>query len=411
MLKYLAILLLELALIGYVLLSSGANGYLPSPFFYESADTFMDFYNPNYWANNDGRYYYWGSIYPPINFIIGRVLNSGCDWATSSYTLRECGGQPYILLCSLMLGCLFLYKIVSERNGNFFGILITVIVALSFPALYAYERGNFILFAFAFLSIYVSSTDLIIKSICMGIAINFKPYLIVCLIPMLVFKKYNLLIYTLGSTSFVYTLTYLWLGDGSILDIIQNILNFNSNIYYSAFEKLWYTTSINSYIKVLGTHKFLLNTFTANGLDLIIYLLNSVRLLALLMLLFCTKVAIFDKRNTEESFNIYSLLLFITFIFCTESPGGYSAILVFPLLVSCISYNKHFSFYLTMLILSISFPFFNIMPQYLNSYSYISGVNRFAYEGLPIYSLMLPFLLLALILFNFYTYITYEKKP
>ena len=44
------------------------NDYLPQPFFHDKGDTFMDFYHPYYWADDDGRYTLWKSVYPPLIF-------------------------------------------------------------------------------------------------------------------------------------------------------------------------------------------------------------------------------------------------------------------------------------------------------------------------------------------------------
>lgn len=48
---------------------------MPSPFIYDKSNTFMDLFNVLYWAYDDGRYTDWGSVYPPLGFIILRFFN------------------------------------------------------------------------------------------------------------------------------------------------------------------------------------------------------------------------------------------------------------------------------------------------------------------------------------------------
>ena len=45
------------------------NSYLPQPFVFDTNDTFMDWFNTAYWANNPGAYDVWRSIYPPLSFV------------------------------------------------------------------------------------------------------------------------------------------------------------------------------------------------------------------------------------------------------------------------------------------------------------------------------------------------------
>ena len=55
------------------------HGYLPPPFFHNKSDTFMDFFNPISWISTDEIYSKFGSIYPPINFIILELLAKCTD--------------------------------------------------------------------------------------------------------------------------------------------------------------------------------------------------------------------------------------------------------------------------------------------------------------------------------------------
>ena len=67
------------------------EGYLPAPFFYETYDTWMDWFNTAFWAREPGAYDVWRTIYPPITFVFlkifgidscytGPVEARQCDW-------------------------------------------------------------------------------------------------------------------------------------------------------------------------------------------------------------------------------------------------------------------------------------------------------------------------------------------
>ena len=76
----------------YFWLSFTQNGYLPSPFVYDKADTFMDFFHTMYWADEPGRYTDWGSVYPPLNFLFlkgARWLLFGQVHESDAFTLRD----------------------------------------------------------------------------------------------------------------------------------------------------------------------------------------------------------------------------------------------------------------------------------------------------------------------------------
>ena len=47
-----------------VIISFESGNGLPTPFFYDKSDSFMDFFHTNYWAFNDSRYTDWSAIYP-----------------------------------------------------------------------------------------------------------------------------------------------------------------------------------------------------------------------------------------------------------------------------------------------------------------------------------------------------------
>ena len=57
-----------------VVLFAVHRGYLPQPFFYAPSDTFADWFNPSHWARVSGTYGTYASLYPPLSFVLLRIL-------------------------------------------------------------------------------------------------------------------------------------------------------------------------------------------------------------------------------------------------------------------------------------------------------------------------------------------------
>ncbi len=66
-------------------------GYFPQPFFYNINDTWMDWFNPAYWAHQPGTYDSFQSIYPPLTFVILKTLTFGpCYVSAEGGASRSC---------------------------------------------------------------------------------------------------------------------------------------------------------------------------------------------------------------------------------------------------------------------------------------------------------------------------------
>ena len=85
-----ALALLVAASLGAALLFFGGNGYLPQPFVFDTNDTFMDWFNTAYWANNPGAFSVWRTIYPPLSFaFLDLTTLPGC-YLYSPFYARDC---------------------------------------------------------------------------------------------------------------------------------------------------------------------------------------------------------------------------------------------------------------------------------------------------------------------------------
>ena len=174
------------------------NQYLPEPFVWDKANTFMDFYNPLYWSMREGVYSLWQSVYPPLNFIVLKFLTelsmkdlgvfnepidlrAFLDWHTA-----------YLLMVYVGLVIYVIWHTFSPIFSRYQLFAIGLIALLSPPVLFAMERGNLIFISLWILAIYVNAKNIKVKSLSFAILVNLKPYFFcIYIFELLRFKNYS----------------------------------------------------------------------------------------------------------------------------------------------------------------------------------------------------------------------------
>ncbi len=238
----------------YYIHFSMLNGYLPSPFFYDKSDTFMDLFNALHWAYDDRRYTDWSSVYPPLNFIFLRFLDfvfAGAGYGAPEF-MRE---QSSSLIGGLCLMYLTIPALVLKTNlwlgfSKIEKILLYFAIILSPPMLFALERGNMILLAPILLAIALSNTG-VRRGASIAILINLKAYLALLLIYYVARRNWkDLAICVVMSGS-------IFLISGFILDkhfflFFPNLLNFShGDGMFSLREMMAMPSSISAFSYVL----------------------------------------------------------------------------------------------------------------------------------------------------------------
>lgn len=207
--------------------------YLPPPYFYEPSDIFADWFNTAFWAHNpDGAFDTWTTLYPPLSFVILRVLSvsecyplmGGLD-GSPGHVARGCDwiGHASIIgfwLLGILLVYLSLRKLQPDR-----AIPRTICIGLGWPMLNGIERGNLVLIAFPFFLLAVMP---ILKSarlrwVFAAMAINLKVYLIAPFMAQLFFRRWRWVEGVLISTVLVYLVSYALLGSGTLGEIVRNL--------------------------------------------------------------------------------------------------------------------------------------------------------------------------------------------
>jgi hypothetical protein len=119
------------ALLFYYLFFLEQN-YLPAPFLFDKSNSFMDFFNTLYWAEEGQYYTEWKSIYPPLVFGILKIIYSIFELSSNVHPedMRDRVSNFYYIsvVVYLYLG----YAVVS---WNYWG-------ALSFKEKFFYIRFN-----------------------------------------------------------------------------------------------------------------------------------------------------------------------------------------------------------------------------------------------------------------------------
>lgn len=243
------------------------EGYFPAPLFYDSTDTWMDWFNTAAYAVNGGAYAAWNSIYPPLSFVFLRLTSiDSCFVAVEPGFARRCDWLGVATLHGFYVANILIVSLAYLRIDRRTALPRSLAMAFGLPMLTALDRGNLVVvcftcFALAYSPLLGSSRA---KAIAAGLAINFKVYLIAAVLPHLLRRRWRWVEMALLSTVFVYLVTYAWYGSGTPGEIIRNIAEFAEGGDATNFLDGW----------AAGTYKPVLNLLT-NPVSPIINLLGS----------------------------------------------------------------------------------------------------------------------------------------
>jgi glycosyl transferase family 87 len=284
----LACCVIQIAACVYFWLSFQENGYLPSPFVYDKADTFMDLFNPMYWADEPGRYTDWGSVYPPLNFLFlkgVRWLLVGQIHESDAFTLRD-SAKPFIpyIVAAFAASALFVFRYDLWRG--FTGVqkaLFFFIFLLSPPMMFSIERGNLIIFALGFLALALARPGWT-RTFAIGMLINIKPYFALYLVAFAISQRPRELISCTMMAGAIFLISGILL-DEHFLEFVQNLFQFSQDLsLFSPRELLGLPSSVSAFTQILRMYLFSGGSPSLAGLYIgsIIALVESIKWLAIL---------------------------------------------------------------------------------------------------------------------------------
>ena len=365
------------------------NKFFPPPFFYNRFDSLMDLYNPLWWSNNGGFYEQWKSFYSPFNLYLAQLLVSeDCKGVISSIDLRECSIFSAIFFSSIcfLINSSLLFAIVRKRKDLYLWV---PLLMLSFPMLYAIERGNFIQMALMFASIYVLSSRKFFQAIALLFMANIKYYLIILYGAYFLRHKF---IHALNLVFIFIVFNFIFfkiLGEGSFTQIVNNLLLFNKT--GSILDEIVTTTSIKP---VFQYYNFEL--FNNKNLELVNLISNLVFLGVILR--FWIFLSLSVNLKFDEKFISYLLLLLLFIL--TQKPAYYSLILLYPFILYNLvqGYMSYFNKILTLILL---LPF-NIPVSSFTFYGHVNSAVSFDNKSYEIYYIYLQSLIVPLILVSIF---------
>ena len=196
-----AAMLVALAVFLIMGVITGGDSIL-NTFFYRCTDAFMDFFNSIIFSS-DGPYTKQGVIYPPLATlmycIIGRFTIPFIGETINSIALKGsfAGMLSFVIVTALMLYLLYRAVMKITKNTEIKGNMLFLLILISFPCLYAIERGNCILVLPALILIFLmgyQSENKILRYIsyaALGCSVGLKIYAVLMGLLVLRERKYK----------------------------------------------------------------------------------------------------------------------------------------------------------------------------------------------------------------------------
>ncbi len=339
-------------------------GYLPAPFIYDKNDTFMDLFNTMYWAASQQMYSVWGSVYPPLVFIILRSIKAiflGGPYFGNAFQLRDAALIIEFFLVGLYLVIpILVFRTVSWKNFSFKEKnLIYWVIILSTPMLFALERGNVIILAPFFLALALSDAPNT-RRIALAVLVNLKPYFVLLIFYYVIKRQWRDLWSCTLISGGIFLITGFIIDKSQFLLFFSNLLGFSHNIYsgniFSAHEIIGMPSSISAFSYLIPD-----STVIAQSIELIKWVVLAVTLMTLF----------YNYQRIRDQHVIAVLVVIISNI--GISVGGYSLIFYYALIPVFMNMKYKWIYFSILGLLSFPIDIISIMSQPMGEfYSYLS---------------------------------------
>lgn len=303
-------------------------GYLRQPFIWDPTDTFMDWYNPAYWAHREGIYNVWRAVYPPLSFAVLKLFSIESCYVSTSFAGRDCDWVGKIaILGSYALATVVSFQSIRRCQPRSTTWLRTLALAFGLPGLFLLERGNllilcYIALIYAFCSVDQSGWKRIFGA---GIMINFKPYLLVPMAAWAIRREWRMLELAGFATVAIYLVSWAFVGGGSPFEIIDNTANWVTVTGTDVVGEVFYTTSFHSLFGVIERGFPVSNYVPSAQYELFRYWVFTAMLTAQATGVVALAAAWLQPQAASQS-RLALLLMLLSLTY--RSPGGYSELLV-----------------------------------------------------------------------------------
>jgi hypothetical protein len=307
--------------LGYLLIYQ----YLPTPFFYEPQDTWMDWFNTAYWAHQPGAYDTWGTIYPPLSFVVLKLVTyGGCYPFAEQYSSRDCDLYGAVTLHLFYLVNVVLIAWTFLKIDRRTALPRAFALSAGLPMVFALERGNIILLCFTCLLLAYGP---IVRSarwrwVFAALAINFKVYLIGTLFAQLLRRRWRWFEGATLATIIVYLLTFAVMGVGAPWDLYGNIVNYSGGFQAASVLDLLYANTYRPLLSLLTDEAFpIFKVLSSNDVELISAVLPLVIYAVVGLIGVAAMAAAFRPEHVPMHRLVY---LSIAAALVTSEAGGYT---------------------------------------------------------------------------------------
>jgi hypothetical protein len=299
--------------------------HFPQPFFYEPYDVWMDWFNVSYWAYNKGAYDAWGAMYPPVSFVFLHIFSlSSCYKEASGYSARECDWVGLVTLHGIFLLNIVLLWLTYRKIDRSTAWWRSLGLGLGLPSLYGLERGNLVVVTFTFI---ILGLGPLLKSarmrwLALGLAINFKVYIIAGLFPQLLRRRWLWFEGALLATIAVYAVTFGIMGDGTPKQVFDNITDVSGLYQAVTFLDLWYAATYKPLISLMtGQYWMVSGLAGSRNVDLLLIILPGINYAVMGLIALAAAAAWFRS----ECVPMHRLtFLGLTMAMLVAEPGGYT---------------------------------------------------------------------------------------
>lgn len=305
------------------------DGYLPQPFFYEPSDTWMDWFNTAYWARDRGTYDNWGTIYPPLSFVVLWFLgNSTCYVGNEGLAVRDCDWIGVISLHMIFLLNIVLVAKSFIKIDRRTALPRSIALAAGMPMLFALERGNILLLCFtcvvlAFGPLIASAR---VRWLFAGLAVNFKVYIFATIVAMLLKRRWRWVEGACLSVLGVYLVSYALLGVGTPFEIYHNISTYAQGFEASQVLDIWYSITYNPLISLLQGKNFPIVTLIGSDIIELGIMIVPVFIRFGQSMILLAALATWLRPEVVSTYRV--ALLGTTMALISSEAGGYTQILV-----------------------------------------------------------------------------------
>jgi hypothetical protein len=322
-----ALMLAVLAGFAHLVYNFHTLGYLPLPFVYDVSDTFMDWFNPAWYAYNGHAYDIYISIYAPLSFAILKVLGIASCYDSHPKDGRTCDYVGIASILAFYLLCVICAAIAFFRKDKSTALFRSIGFGIGMPLLYALERGNLIMVGILFFIIFFGSLSKSRAGLAASAAImiNMKSYLLFAVLALGIKRRWRLLELCGIATIGLYLVSLAYYGSGTPTELMNNLKVWFNAMDSVVWDQISYSTTYSPFLQ-FDAHQYPVRDFVPSRIvDAVTIFIKAEMVASRLAALVCLALAWLYPKQVP----LYRLAFFLLMqSFVVDNPGGYGQSLI-----------------------------------------------------------------------------------